>query len=484
MGAGNTSVIQFPYNIANYSKEVHMKIKYSNLLVGLLLPLATLTAAEISLTPPDAKPGECYAKVMTPAQFETVQEKIMVKEATEEISITPAQYETIEQKIEVIPESKKLIPVPATYKEVIETVEVKPASRVWKTSLKKKALPVNPILLDAVKAQGIDLDQATARSCYKEYFQPAKYKVLEEDIIVQNEHNETEIIPANFDTKEQQIEVTPASKKVVEIPAEYEYVEEKVLVEEAKSVWKKGKNPAQKLTGATGEIMCLVKVPAKYKTIKKLVVKSPARTEIQEVPAVIKSVAVQHIVAEPTLKHTVVPAVHKTIEKKVPDVAAAFMWIDASTGAEKPWRATGKQICLVETPAVTKDVKKVVLDTPASVKEEIIPATYETVKIEKLVAEAKEVRTPMEAEYKMLEKRKKVADSKMAWQRILCQTNMTKDVIKKIQIALNEKSYNVGEPDGVLGRGTRSALVRYQKDNGLATGGITYETLGSLKIEL
>ena len=230
--------------------------------------------------------------------------------------------------------------------------------------------------------------------------------------------------------------------------------------------------------------MWLVKVPAKYKTIKKLVVKSPARTEVQEIPAEVQTLAVQHLVAEPTLKNTLIPAVHKTIEKKVPDTAASFMWTDAKTGADKPWRYTGHMICLVETPAVTKDIKKVVLDTPATVKEEIIPATYEMVKTEKLVTPAKEERTPVEAEYKMIDKRKKVAASSMAWQRILCQTNMTKEVIKKIQMALNEKSYKVGKPDGLLGRGTRNALERYQKDNGLATGGITYETLGSLNIEL
>jgi len=189
-------------------------------------------------------------------------------------------------------------------------------------------------------------------------------------------------------------------------------------------------------------------------------------------------------VAAPTLKNTLVPAVHKTIEKKIPDAAASFVWIDASTGANKPWKATGNQICLVETEAVTKEIKKVVVDVPASIKEEIIPATYEMVKTEKLLTESKEVRIPIEAEYKMLDKRKKIATSNMSWQRILCQTNMTKDVIKKIQVALGEKSYEVGKPDGVLGGGTRKALDKYQKDNGLSTGGITYETLGSLNIEL
>ena len=461
-----------------------MKIAYSKLLTGLLLPLATVSAGELPLTPPNAKAGECYARVLTPAQYEKTEEKIIIKEATEEIIIEPAQYETVEKKVEVIPEVKKLVPVPAKYKEVIETVEVKPASRIWKTSLKKNALPVSQVLLDTIKAQGVDLDGVSPKTCYKEYYQPATYKIVEEDVVIQNERNETEIIPAQFETLEEKVEVIPASKKVVEIPAEYEYVEEKILVEEAKTVWKKGQNPAQKLSGATGEIMCLVNVPAKYKTIKKLVVKSPARTEVQEVPAEVQTLAVQKVIAEPTVKYTLIPAVHKTIEKKVPDTAASFMWTNASTGADKPWRATGHMVCLVEKEAVTKDIKKVVLDVPATVTEEIVPAVEETVKVEKLVTPAKESRKPVEAEYKTIEKVKKVKDSTMQWQRILCQTNMTKNVIEKIQSSLNERGYNAGEPDGAMGRGTRGALESFQKDNGLATGGITYETLEALEIVL
>lgn len=61
---------------------------------------------------------------------------------------------------------------------------------------------------------------------------------------------------------------------------------------------------------------------------------------------------------------------------------------------------------------------------------------------------------------------------------------MNKEVLKKIQYALKEKGYKIGKVDGVLGRGTRQIIDKYQRDNSLATGGITYETLKALKIEL
>jgi len=101
-----------------------------------------------------------------------------------------------------------------------------------------------------------------------------------------------------------------------------------------------------------------------------------------------------------------------------------------------------------------------------------------------MVAPEKMIKTQIPAKTKVVHKRKKVSDTTMNWQRILCQTNMTKEVISKIQTALNEKNYKAGEPDGVLGRGTRNAMEKFQKDNGLASGGITYETLNALNIEL
>lgn len=458
-----------------------MKIKYSNVVMGLLLPLSVISANELPLTPPNAVPGECYARVLTPATYDTIEENVLIKEATEEIKISPAVYETVEKEVEVVPALKKLIPVPAKYKDTIETIEVKSAQRIWKTSLKKKAIPVSNALLSTIKSQGVELDNVPAGTCYKEYFRPQTYKTIEEDVIVQDERSKTEVIPAEFDLAEEKIVIVPSSKKVVEIPALYNTIEEKVLIEDAKTVWKKGQNPAQKLTGSTGEIMCLVKVPAKYKTVKKSIVTTPASTTIEEIPAEIKMVSVKKVASQETLKHTPIPAVHKTIKKKVLDSAASFVW---SKGEDKPWRYTGHMICLVETPAITIDIKKKVLATPETVKEETIPAVFKTVKVKKLISPAKEVRTPIPAEFKVVEKRKKTADVKMAWQRILCQTNMTKDVIKKIQIALGEKSYRAGKPDGVLGRGTRNALEQFQKDNGLATGGITYETLNALNIEL
>jgi len=460
-----------------------MKLKYSSLLVGLLLPISYVNA-EVSLIPPNAKAGECYAKVVIPAKYKTVEERVLVQEASNKISVIPAKYEWVEEKIEMTPASKKLITVPATYKKVTEVVEVKPASKSWHVNLRKHAAPVSKEILVAAKLKGVDLDATAPGTCYKEYYTPETYKTVTEEVVTQKETTKTKVIPAQYEMVEKTIEVKPASKKTITVPATYGFTEEKVLVEKEKTVWKKGTNPAQKLDGATGEIMCLVKVPAKYKTIRKKIVKTPATTKIVEIPAASKTIRVKKLVAEAKTETITIPEVKTTVQKKVLDTKPEFSWVKVGNSVDRGLNYTGHEICLVASAAQSQKITKTVLDIPSSTKELVIDPTFKTVKVKKLVEEAKEVKTPIEALYKTINKKEKVSGSHQSWERILCQTNMNQHVILQIQNALKSQNYNPGKIDGVLGRDTRVALDKYQRDHSLATGGITYETLNSLNINL
>lgn len=457
--------------------------KYSSILLGLLMPISYIQA-EVSLVPPNAKAGECYAKVVIPAKYKTIEEKILIQEASEKISIIPAKYKWVDKKVEVSPESKKLIVIPAKYKKVTQNIEIKPAMRTWKTSLKHNSSPVSKEILVAAKIKGVDLENTTPNTCFKEYFTPERFKTITENIVIQAKREKVKIIPATYETVEKSIEIKPAYKKTITIPATYEYKEEKLLVEKAKTVWKKGVNPAQKLNGATGEIMCLIKIPAKYKILKKRVVKTPASVKVIEVPAETTTIKVKKLISEPSTETISNPPSMKRIQKKLLDKKPEFSWIKVGDSVDKKWRYTGHQICLVELPAQHIKITKTIMENNTSVKEVKIEPSYKVVKIKKLVEEAKEIKTPIEAQYKMVPKREKISDAHQSWERILCQTNMNKDVIKKIQSALKEKGYNIGKVDGVLGRGTRQIIDKYQRDNSLATGGITYETLKALKIDL
>jgi hypothetical protein len=61
--------------------------------------------------------------------------------------------------------------------------------------------------------------------------------------------------------------------------------------------------------------------------------------------------------------------------------------------------------------------------------------------------------------------------------------NLSQDEIRQLQITLNERGFNVGEPDGVLGARTRAALMQFQQREGLQRSGqIDQQTMTALGI--
>jgi len=320
-----------------------MSSKFNKLATSIALVLFATGVAEsqdvsdgdISLYPPDAKPGECYAKVLVPSKYDTVSEKVVKREASEKVTVIPAKFEWVEERV--------------LSKEASETFTVV----------------------------------------------PAEYRWVEERVMVE-----------------------PASTRLVSVPAVYDTVTERVLDRPEQTSWKKGRGPIEKIDNTTGEILCLVVEPATFKTITRTVVKTPASTRSVDVPAVFKT------------------------------------------------------------------VRKQVVDKPAEVKKSTQPATFNTIRVRKMVEPAREQRVNVPAEFQTVTKRVKVGSERLSWQPILCETNVTQDIIANLQQALKAKGFNPGDIDGVLGSSTLSAVEGYQRSAGLARGGVTMETLDSLSVKL
>ncbi len=465
-----------------------MRIRLFKLILsaGLVIPGFTTVAEPIDNTNtlPAAKPGECYAKVMLPAQYQSKEEKVLVREAAEKIETIPAKYEWVEQKVTVTPPETKLVPVPAVFEEVTEKVEVRPSQRRWLTGMDKKALPASPVLMSAAKAGGVRLDEAEPGMCFKEYYQEAQYKTEMQEVLVKEASEQVETIPATYETVEEKVLVKEASRKLVEVPATYETLTEKVLVEPAKTIWKKGGGVIEKIDNTTGEVMCLVEVPAKYKTIEKQVVKTPATTREEVIPAVYETVKVKKLVSQAKEKRTPVPVEHKQVAKRIKASDASFSWVGVHEETKPVGVPTGNQICLNETPARFETVKKQVVKTPATFVKEDVPAVIKTVKVRKLVAKAEEKRTPIPAKFNMVTMRSKVSDESMEWRQVLCDTNMSKDVIVRLQVALGKAGYTPGVADGVMGGATLRAVDAFQRDKGLPRGGLTILTLATLGVKI
>jgi hypothetical protein len=246
---------------------------------------------------------------------------------------------------------------------------------------------------------------------------PAKYQWVEEKILVKEASERLEVIPAQYDFVEEKVLAKQASTRMEKIPAKYNWAEEKILVKPAHTVWKKGRGPIERIDHATGEIMCLVEVPATYKTVRKKV-----------------------MVEAPTTREVTIPAEYQTLKKRV-----------------------------MVKPATTRKIQ--------------IPAEYKTVKVKKMVTPPQQQRIQIPAEYQTITKTEQVTDGRMEWRRILCETNVTPQIVSKVQTALLKAGHNPGPIDGILGWQTVGAIKAYQTEKGLATGGLTYRTMESLGVK-
>jgi len=184
----------------------------------------------------------------------------------------------------------------------------------------------------------------------------------------------------------------------------------------------------------TGDLMCLVEIPATYKTITKQVLVKPATTRTETIPAEYK-----------TVKKTVLKTPAKTREVTIP---AEYRTVD-----------------------VTKQVR------PATTREVTIPAEYGEVTVTKLVQPASEKRIPIPAEYATLTRNNKVADERTEWRPVLCEVNMTRENVSALQSALNDTgccqcgpNRNECAIDGIMGQCTLKAAQCYAERNGLSSG--------------
>ena len=218
------------------------------------------------LLPPEARAGECFARVFVPPTYQSQTEKILKAEASERIEIDAAQYSWVEEKVLVKEESERVEVIPATYKTTTEKVLVSPESERLETV-------------------------------------PAVYDTVTEKVLVK---------PAYTTWKkgrgpiEKVDNATGEIMCLVEVPAEYKTVTKRVLV-----------TPAQTR---------VVKIPAEYETVTKRVVDTPATTRKVKIPSVYDTIKVRKIVTPAKEKRIEIPAVYQTVSKTVKTGEGRMEW--------------------------------------------------------------------------------------------------------------------------------------------------------------
>jgi len=477
--------------------------------------LSTANAAAIDGDDlPPAKPGQCFTKAFYPAKYATSTERVLATEASEKVQVIPAKYGWTTEKIKVSDGTQRTITIPATYKTVYERVLSKPSTKTWRTSLRTNAPEASNTLMNAAQAAGMPTDAARPGTCFYECYAPAKYRKITEKVLASEASERVVAVPAKYKTITKRVLVSEGTEKLLKSPAQYKNVRERVMVSPARTEWKKTKCRDRGCNQS--EVVCLVEIPAVYKTVTKKVVAKPVSTRKVTTPPVYKTVSIQQLVQPASSRSIPVPATYKTITKTQKVANGQYGWTNSpsncsnaistgysangSNGAgagaaaggangngaaagsrlSASARATGNKVCLTATPSQYNKVSKRVVATPARTKVVTTPAKYTTVKVKKLITPASERRMAIPATYKTVTKKRMVADGYAKWVQIVCKSNMGVPTIQRVQTALKNAGYYHGPIDGIWGSSSKSATRAYQKAKGLPVAGLSLATMRSL----
>ncbi|MCC6281950.1 MAG: peptidoglycan-binding protein [Saprospiraceae bacterium] len=332
---------------------------------------------------------------------------------------------------------------------------------------------------------------------------PAEYEMKNVFQLVKAESKRIIMIPAQFETLSDRVDVTavskglapgatatkyvmvkPESKRYVEVPAVYETVEEPYVIEPAttrievhqpryetvteriekiaaSTKWVKKKADFNCLNANPDDclVWCLVETPAEYQTLTKRVNKGcdgsggadAGCIKTIEVPAVMGTRSVQRIKKPTSVREEYRPAEYKAVAVRSTDESIA--------------------------------VSKQFLKTPPSFREEFVPAEYKAVLTKAVKKQASSRTETIPPEYIAVTKRKLVkAGGFSEWREVLCEEKLTGYKISEIQMALKKAGYYTGTADNKMGAGTKAALSKFQKDKGLPVGNIDLETLKALGV--
>jgi len=223
-------------------------------------------AEEFSELPP-AKPGECYIRTKLPAEYAVVKQKVLVKPATEDVTIAPAvftqivkkvmvseaytkihvtdaQFEMRDVRVAVKPASTELVEIPPKFKEIEEEVIIKPAQQMWKKGAGLRSelagsdasalMCLVTIPAETKKVKRL-IEVQPARTEKREV--PGEWEVVKKRVLIKPAKMTEEVVPAEYADRLVLIPVEGPKRTVVAVPAVFEEVDTKILVTPERMGW-------------------------------------------------------------------------------------------------------------------------------------------------------------------------------------------------------------------------------------------------------
>lgn len=233
-----------------------------------------------------------------------------------------------------------------------------------------------------ISAQNPDFPQnAVAGKCYKKCLHTPQYETIAQEVLVKDAYKKISIEPAQYDTVYKEILEEEGYVVFEVVQAEFTTAEVEVIIEPAYTEYSY--------------------IPPVFETQEEYVVLEPARYEWKRQIDDINCFDQKDVEDCVVWCWTVVPPRLDTLYEEVVKTHA------------KPLE---KQF-----PAVTQNITKTMVLTPASLKRTIVPPKYRTVSVIQLVKPAQTVEVEIPAEYQTIAVRKRVESPPMEdWMEVTC----------------------------------------------------------------
>lgn len=326
---------------------------------------------------------------------------------------------------------------------------------------------------------------------------PAVYGEEVQQVLVREERTEYITLPATYKTVTEVVVLKAASVRTETVPAVYETITERVMVREAHYEWRRGVPKDQRPTDpnhykvlSTGEVLCLVEVPAEYANVTRKVLRTPERTvqiqvpaetqvvtrqvidqdarvEKRIIPAEYRSVRVRVVVTKERVETYTIPATYKTVTKSRMVTDTSFQWreiVCADKASYAPPSSYGPPPPPSSYPKPPKSYPKPPPPAPTGGgygRDCVDNCSGAPTEGGMYGAQASGPRPYVETGPQ--------------------QVRVTPQLVRDMQSALGLRGYYTGPRDGVFNAKTQAALSRFQTDRRLA-GGVTSDTLLALGV--
>ena len=133
---------------------------------------------------PEAEAGECYVKALVPPSYKQETVSQVVKEASEQFSVVAAQLGPDTERLLLKDASTQITVTEPQYKQNEYQITVTEATREYARGSADSTVIASSGMLFDVESSGINLDTAEAGQCFYEHFKPATVESSVEKALV------------------------------------------------------------------------------------------------------------------------------------------------------------------------------------------------------------------------------------------------------------------------------------------------------------